>query len=132
MKKKNPNAQDLLEKAAPFLGQKTKFQLAYPNVVSLDLKVTAIPLSFGTSESYEYSLQNPPGNFCPCPNQNCTGGGFDMGSFLHDLISKKQTTGEAKSACVGRERMNRTSRSCFYRFKATASIKYAEADGSPS
>ena len=125
MKKKNPNAQDLLEKSNPFLGQKTKFQLAYPQVVFLDLEVKASPKGFGSSGTYQYSLQNPPGNFCPCPNHNCSGGGFDVGFFLHDLISKKQTTGEAKGACVGRERMGRNaSRSCYYTFRAKATLKY--------
>ncbi len=49
-----------------------------------------------------------------------------MGWFLHDLISKKEEFGESKNVgCVGRERMGRnSSRSCYYMFKAKASIKY--------
>ena len=127
--KKNPGAQDLLEKSNPALGQKTTFQKAYPQVVHLDLEVTASPMGFGESRSYHYSLQNPPGSYCPCPNPNCSGGGFEIGWLLHDLISKKLESGESKGPCVGRERMGRGSRTCFYRFSVKANLKYQKEDG---
>lgn len=126
--KKHPDAQDLLEKSNPALGQKTTFREAYPQVVQLDLEVTATPMGFGASRSYRYSLQHPPGSYSPGPNPNCSGGGFEVGWLLHDLVSKRQESGEAQGPCVGRERMGRGSRSCFYLFKAKASLKYAEEE----
>ena len=124
--KKLPNAQDLLEKSNPVFGQKTTFQQAYSQVEALDLVVTATPMGFGKDATYHYSLLNPPGNFCPCPNHNCKGGGFDIGWFLHDLISSNKESGESESCgCIGREPMGRnSSRSCYYMFKATATIRY--------
>lgn len=121
---KKPDAQDLFEKSTPALGQKTTFQKAYPQVVHLDLEVTATPMGFGSVQRYHYSLQHPPGSFCPCPNPNCSGGGFEVGWLLHDLISKKQESGESKGPCVGRERMGRGSRTCYYMFKAKATLQY--------
>lgn len=84
-------------------------------------------MGFGKSETYHYSLEYPPGQYSPCPNPNCAGGGFDVGFFLYDLISKKLTRGEAGGACRGRERMNRRdSRSCYYSFQAKAEITYLD------
>lgn len=126
--KKHSDAQDLLEKSNPALGQLTTFQKAYPQVAHLDLQVKASPVGFGEERVYHYSLQHPPGNYCACPNPHCSGGGFEIGRLLHDLISAKQESGEAKGPCVGRERMGKGSRTCYYRFKATASLRYVEGD----
>lgn len=123
--KKLPGAQDLFEKSTPALGQKTTFEKAYPQVDQLDLEVTATPMGFGSVQKYHYSLQHPPGSYTPCPNPKCSGGGFEVGWLLHDLISKKQEFGEASGPCVGREKMGRGSRTCFYVFKAKATLKYA-------
>lgn len=127
MKRRHPNAQDLLAKSKPFLSQGQEFHLAYPQVEFLDLEVKAEPKGFGDRETYHYSLQNPPGNYCPCPNPNCTGGGFNMGALLNRLISSKETSGEASGPCVGHEGMNRAgSRSCYYMFKVSVKLRYSD------
>jgi hypothetical protein len=122
--KKHLDAQDLYEKSNPALEQKTTFQKAYPEVEHLALEVTADPMGFGQSHKYHYSLQHPPENFSPCPNPNCSGGGFELGRLLHNLISCKKEFGEDSGPCVGRERLARGSRTCYYMFEAKAHLKY--------
>lgn len=125
---KKPGAQQNLEKSTPFFGHKTSFLQAYPQVKQLDLVVEAEPMGFGDSRSYHYSLDNPPGQYCPCPNRHCTDGGFDMGLFINLLIDKKQTHGESQAqACIGHEKIGRNnSRTCLYTFKAKAVLQYEE------
>ncbi|WP_367872961.1 hypothetical protein [Luteolibacter sp. Populi] len=128
MKKKNEGAQQALERGNFVLAKLTTFREAYPQVASLELEVTAFPMGFGQSENYYYSLTCPPGQYAPCPNPQCAGGGFNIGSFLSDLIHRNETEGEIQGGCVGRERLNRKhSRHCFYCFKAKAKLTYAEA-----
>lgn len=130
--KKKDDAQARLERSQPLFG-KTTFLEAYPQVTGLTLEVRAMPMGFGDSPVYHYSLVHPPGQYCPCPNRQCSGGGFDMGSFLHGLISRRETSGEGGGHCVGNERMNRRdTRSCFYSFSAKASITYAPEENEKS
>lgn len=124
--KKKDDAQSRLEKSVPLFG-KTTFLAQYPQVASLSLEIRAFPISFGQAETYYYSLDRPPGQYCPCPNHQCSGGGWDMGSFLSSLIRQRLESGEDGGPCIGGERMNRRDmRSCHYSFKAKATIKYKE------
>lgn len=125
--KKNPSAQDHLQKANLFLG-KTTFLKAYPHVDFLDLTVEAYPIGGGDQHSYHYSLENPPGEYCPCPNPRCSDGGFRIGIFLGQMIFDKQTHGASEGPCVGREKTGRSYRTCYYRFKAEATIRYKSGE----
>jgi|ERR1017187_4136224 hypothetical protein len=92
--KKKPSAQDDLAKSQPILGYLTTFRKAYPEVVELRVEVTAHPMGFGKVTNYIYTLENPPSEYCPCPNIQCTHGGFNIHSFLHELIRARKTQGE--------------------------------------
>lgn len=125
--KKNINAQGLLSESQSILGPNTTFIDAYGSAVkSLNLTVQATPVGFGKAATYSYSVERPPGEYCPCPNMNCSGGGFQIGYFLYRLISERKTEGEISGSCVGGEKIGRSSRSCYYRFKAIAEIEYNE------
>lgn len=126
MKRDRDDAQARFEKSTPILGGKTTFLEAYPNVEELELQVSAIPVGFGEAHNYHYSLANPPSEFCPCPNRSCSGGGYDIGYFLYSLIRDRKTEGESSGGCVGGERIGRGSRSCIYRFRAKARIRYRD------
>ncbi|MBC8420790.1 MAG: hypothetical protein H8E10_19590 [Desulfobacterales bacterium] len=122
--KKYPSAQDHLQEANLFLG-KTTFLKAYPQVESLDLTVEAHPIGpDGEHRFYRYSLENPPGEFCPCPNPRCSNGGFRIGIFLGQMIFDKQTQGTSEGLCVGREKTGRDYQMCPYLFKAEATVRY--------
>ena len=122
MKKKS--AQDHLQKANLFFG-KTTFLEAYPQVEHLDLTVDAYPIGpDGEHRFYHYSLEIPPGDFSPCPNPRCSNGGFRVGIFLGQMIYNKQTYNTSEGSCVGREKTGRDYRSCLYRFKAEAKVRY--------
>ena len=130
--KKNPSAQDILVKSQPMLGSFTTFRTAYPFVTRLAVEVEAVPMGFGRAESYSYSLENAPGQFTACPNRQCTGGGFDVGSFLYQLIAKRETKSESGGGCRGHERMNRRdTRSCYVVFRVKAELAYAEGGSDP-
>ena len=121
---KTRSAQEQLNQSQPLFG-KTTFAEAYPQVSSLAVEVSAPPLGFGQCQTFHYSLQNPPGSFCPCPNPHCSSGGFDLGWFLHDLISAGKTEGEASGHCIGHERIGKSAaRECHYSFTAKATIAY--------
>jgi hypothetical protein len=123
--KKKPNAQDDLAKSQPLLGQLTTFGKEYPEMVELRVEVTAHPVGFGKTANYVYTLDDLPGEYCPCPNNQCSHGGFNIHGFLHELIRGRKTHGETGGPCIGRERMNRRdTRSCYYGFRAVADIKY--------
>lgn len=126
--KTNPGAQDLLAKSRPLVGSITTFRAAYPQVSKLSVQIAATPMGFGQATDYTYSLENAPGQYCPCPNRQCVNGGFDVGTFLYGLISKGEATGEATGACRGHERMNRRdTRSCHILFRAKAELAYADS-----
>jgi hypothetical protein len=128
--KKNPSAQDLLVKSQPMLGSLTTFRAAYPFVSKLAVEIEAVPMGFGRTESYSYSLENAPGQFSACPNRQCIGGGYDVGSFLQQLIAKRETKGEGGGGCRGHERMSRRdTRSCYVVFRAKAELCYAAEGG---
>ncbi len=125
MKSRYPNAQDGVEKGNFVFGGKTTFREAYPPVSLLEVEVRAMPMGFGKIETYHYSLGHPPGQFAPCPNPSCSGGGFDVGSFLYHLIRAGETTGETGGGCVGAEKLGRHgSCTCIYSFSAKATIQY--------
>lgn len=125
MIKRYPNAQDGAENVNFVLGRKTTFREAFPEVTSLELEIKATPLGFGHIEIYTYSLETAPGQFTPCPNPNCRGGGFDIGTFLYQLILSGKTSGETGGACVGDEKLGRDGRrSCIYSFSGKVSIGY--------
>ncbi|MBC7980298.1 MAG: hypothetical protein H7Y36_07020 [Armatimonadetes bacterium] len=126
--KRYPNAQDGIEKGSFVFGNKTTFREAYPQVVSLQVEITALPLGFGKAETDLYTLDRPPGQVSPCPNPQCSEGGFDVGSFLYHLIRESKTEGVSGGGCVGEERLGRGRRSCFYSFSAKAAIGYAVAE----
>jgi hypothetical protein len=114
------------DQSQPFLGTQTAFQAAFPQVTALEVEVWATPVGFGAGERYLYSLANAPGQFTPCPNPACSGGGYDVGSFLAQLIRQRQTEGKARGGCVGAERLGRHgSRHCHYSFQTTAQLEYA-------
>ena len=54
--RKKPGAQQNLDDATPYLGHKTTFQQAYPQVVRLVLAVVAESNGFEGSWGYHYSL----------------------------------------------------------------------------
>lgn len=123
--KQNPNAQQILEKGGSLFGL-TTFKALYPQVTSLSVEVNALPLGFGKTESYSFSLDRPPGQYSSCPNPHCSGGGFDVGSFLAHAIRAGETYSESGGSCVGQERLGRHGRrSCYYAFRATTQIGYA-------
>jgi hypothetical protein len=125
--KRHANAQDAVERSEPLLGRKTTFGEAYPFVTELRIEVTASPMGFGRSQSYYFSLANPPGKFCACPNAQCRDGGFDLGFHLHDMASARKTHMEVKGSCVGYEKLGRRdSRRCHYGFRATIDMKFSE------
>ena len=120
-----PNAQDGVEKRDFVLGRKTTFREAFPEVTSLEVEIKATPLGFGQTEVFNYSLEAVPGQFTPCPNPNCRGGGFDIGTFLYQLILSGKTSGETGGGCVGAEKLGRHGRrSCIYSFSGKAAIGY--------
>jgi hypothetical protein len=126
MKERN-DAQSRLERSVPLLGGKTTFREAYPQVCEIRVSVEATPPGFGRAETYDYSLEHPPGQFCPCPNPSCTEGGCDLGSFLYGMISRGECVGEKVGYCVGHERLGRReTRGCHYAFRIKAEIKYAD------
>lgn len=133
MKKKYPGAQEGLEKGNHVFGQVTTFGAAYPQVIALEVEVCASPLGFGQSETYWYSLDSPPGQYAPCPNPQCSGGGFNVGMFLSDLIHRRAAEGETRGGCGGQEKMGRKGgRHCFYGFTARAKLEYADTPESDS
>lgn len=111
---------------AAYFGSLSTFRKQFSHVVFLDLRVTAAPFDFpnGCERVYRYSLQNPPGERCPCPNPACDGGGLDLGSELERLIHERKESGEWSGHCDGSEKVRGSSRSCCYFFKATVEIKY--------
>lgn len=114
------------DQGQPFLDTPTTFRAAYPQVTALEVEVWATPVCFGAGEKYVYSLASVPGQLTPCPNPSCSGGGFNVGSFLAQLIHQRQTEGEKRDRCVGAERLGRHgSRHCHYSFKAKARLEYA-------
>ena len=127
--KKKPNAQQTQDDSIPYLGHKTTFQKAHPQVTYLAMTIVADPNGFGEHQSYHYSLESPPGNYCPCPNKHCKNGGFGIENFLYDLITTKQTYGESESLpCIGHINAGRhNTRRCHYGFKATVELKYVES-----
>ena len=133
MQKKFPGAQEQLAQGGHAFGPLTTFRAAYPHVTGLDVEVLASPVGFGETETYSYSLYNPPGQYSPCPNPNCSGGGFHVGVFLGDLVHRRAATGETRGGCVGREKIGKTTRRCLYGFVAKATLEYvAEKEDSPS
>jgi hypothetical protein len=131
VKKKFPGAQEGLEQGGHPFGI-TTFKAAYPQVIALEVEVLASPVGFGESETFDYCLHSPPGQYTPCPNPNCSGGGFHIGLFLGDLIHRRAAEGETRGGCVGRERMGRgNSRRCLYNFVAKAKIEYTASFTDP-
>ncbi len=121
--KKHQDAQHQLEQQPPYLSAGlTSFQQLYPQVASLALRVEASPLTFGATQTYHYSLEHLPGQYCPCPHANCVGGGFDIGRFLAELIDAGATEGESElHRCIGQSTAGQL---CHYSFKATAKLTY--------
>lgn len=108
----------------PLVGYQSTFREAFPMVSGLRLEVTAEPLGFGRVETYQYSLENAPGQYCPCPNPLCSGGGLDLGSELERLIHERKESGEWSRRCRGGEKIGKSFRRCYYKFTATVSIEY--------
>ena len=124
MKDKN-DAQSRLERQVPLVGGKTTFREEYPQVCQLQVCVEASPPGFGQVVTYEYSLDHAPGQYGPCPNPQCVGGGCDLGSFLWEMISRGVCEGERILYCVGGERAGRReTRQCLYAFRVKVKMAY--------
>jgi hypothetical protein len=127
IEKRHRSAQDDLNRSQPLLGHKTTFKEAYPEVGELSIEVKSFPMGFGRSETFNFSLNNPPGEFCGCPNHSCEGGGFNLGWHLFDMVTTQTLHLETGGACLGHERMNRrASRPCHYSFRAVIDMKFLQ------
>ena len=122
----NPNdAQSRLEKSVT-LFPKSTFQKSYPDVTDLDVQIIARNTSVNKKETYYYTMANPPGQYCGCPNTRCVGGGWDIGSYLSKLIRERKSSGTTAEACCGNEQMSRSSRrSCTTEYEVTVTLGYA-------
>jgi hypothetical protein len=128
MMEKYSDSQSGVKNASFVIGRKATFRESYPQVASLAVEVKAVPMGFGQSEIYHYTLDTVPGQFTPCPNVHCCDGGFDTASFLMELISSCKTTGETGNLCAGAIKIGRYVRGeCNYAFSGKATIGYSES-----
>lgn len=119
-------AQDVFNKSDFVFSSKTTFEKAFPNVE--ECTITVKESGHGApSWNHGVSHYKNPGEYLNCSNPLCYNGGFNIGSTIREMVSKKETAKEDSAICQGYEgspKGRRKYRKCVNFFKYTIAIKY--------
>lgn len=120
---------DLMRKGQPFFGRWVdSFKEAYPTIENLQVEVTQTDASRGSSFTQKLSEKNFR-DVIDCSNPLCYGGGVVLGSLLHSMVWKGETSREEHSGCGGYEgspKGRRKYRSCSRGFRVKIKVDYLD------
>jgi len=134
---KRPSAQDLLNEGNFLFSEKCSFEEAFPQIESIKVEYEALsehalwwgPRDPMESRAYVLVDKKRIGEFLPCPNSKCYGGGFSIGEVIRDMVRNKETAKEGTGHCRGYEgspKGRKRYRDCRSRFTYKVSIVYRD------
>jgi hypothetical protein len=126
-KEKRMKASDVFRKTEYFLGAKTTFEKAFPEIKDIQVEVTeegdgVIP----RLETQFYTKSNC-GEYIDCSNPRCYKGGFRLGSIVRLMVSKRKTHDKFDLSCQGYEGSPKGRKNygpCENSFKVVVKIEY--------
>ena len=114
----------LSEQGTPFIGTRTSFASAYPNVESAIVRYTET--DFGNDPcSHVHNLANGPR--AACRNPLCRRGGYDFELQFRMMVSQGLESGAVEMSCRGDEgspKGRRQGRDCLMSITGTIVVKY--------
>ena len=114
----------------PFVGPPTTFAAAFPTIATLviTLEIREQGSTQPDPSTGFYSLDNPPGEFIRCPRgSSCRNGGWHVADIIRDMVSKRESSRQARGTCEGQEPMGRGSfRRCKSYFTADIRLTFHE------
>jgi len=123
-------ASDLFRESTPLFGRKTTFAEAYPQIEDIEVEVEETGRGVESrSRSRRYTKEYLPGEFVNCSNPMCYGGGFQLGLYLHGMVSGKKTELEESALCSGNEgspQGRRVYRKCLNLFRLKIKVTYKD------
>lgn len=123
-----PKASDLFRDSTPVIGSKGMLGDVYPEIKDITVEVHESGDGVDSwNKDRTYDKNYFPGEFVDCSNPSCYGGGFQLGSYLAQMVRERQTDLEDAKTCRGNEgspKGRRIYRSCLNTFKFKIKIKY--------
>lgn len=130
---KRLSAQDLLDQSEPFLGKKCCFEEAFPEVNTITIDYTESQIG-GFSKVSDGDMgrrvvrdSRNIGEYFPCHNLYCCGGGFHVGPIVYDMVKNRKGNSSGEYTCQGSEgspKGRKIYRRCLHRFEYTITISY--------
>jgi hypothetical protein len=121
-------ASDVFRETNYFIGEKTTFEKAFPEIENIRVTVEEFEDFFSDGRKRFYSKENA-GEYIDCSNPICYNGGFSLGSLIRNMVSTRQTELETTKFCQGYEGSPKGRKRygpCEHRFKVKIEIKYKD------
>lgn len=117
-----------MAKTEPLLGRRVSFSEAYPNVKSIDVRVTETgDFPTGLPEHMhmlQYDAHTIPERVS-CRNPLCKNGGFDLSQDVYFMVTQKITSKDFSQHCKGHEKKGKDKGPmCSNSFKVAITISY--------
>lgn len=133
--KKRLGAQDILNQCEPFIGQKSTFKEAFPEVAEIRVEYSESDYGgisrCGGHAPGDFVLTDKSriGEYLSCSNPLCYKGGIKIGWTLREMIRQRETEKEGSGECQGNEaspKGRKIYRKCMNFFKYKITIRYHE------
>lgn len=123
---KRKKASDIFRETDCFLGEKTTFEKAFPEIEDIRVIVEEYEDFMSEGKKRYYSKANA-GEYIDCSNPVCYNGGFNLGQIIRNMVISHQTKLETTEYCQGYEGSPKGRKKygpCEHYFKVNIEIKY--------
>ena len=100
---KTLKASDVFAKSTPFIGTKSCFEEAFPEIGGIHVEVDFGSDYYLGSVVHSYNAKSLPGEFINCRKPRCFNGGFSIGNILREMVRNRQTDQSLTVYCQGYE-----------------------------
>lgn len=121
-------ASDVFRETKFFLGEKTTFEKAFPEIEDIRVTVQEFKDAFTEGRKRNYSKADV-SEYIDCSNRICYNGGFSLGQLIRNMVMSHKTELETTEYCQGYEGSPKGRKrygSCDHRFKVKIEIKYKD------